>query len=221
MKQPLELNQFGGSIGGPIAPNKTFFFASYEGLRQTTGLTLHRGRAERRGAAPHPGRRTGRQRRRPERRARTQAVAPLLNGFPRGTVPTVEPAGRAGHADHRGRAAGEHAVAPPRSPLQRQPLVLRALPVQRRRGRHAGSHGDAAPRAAPSSSRRTSSATTRASSAAAGQRVQGRRTTLPQTSADGVRRRPATTRSASRCRARSRRRRSTRAATPASRAAAC
>lgn len=31
-KQDLEYNQFGGSIGGPVATNKTFFFASYEGL---------------------------------------------------------------------------------------------------------------------------------------------------------------------------------------------
>ena len=35
-------NQFGASIGGPIVKNKTFFFATYEGLRlssQTSGLT--------------------------------------------------------------------------------------------------------------------------------------------------------------------------------------
>ena len=31
------MNQFGGSIGGPICRNRTFFFASYEGLRQNTG----------------------------------------------------------------------------------------------------------------------------------------------------------------------------------------
>ena len=40
VKQPLKLNQFGGSIGGPLVSNKTFFFASYEGLRQKTGLTF-------------------------------------------------------------------------------------------------------------------------------------------------------------------------------------
>ena len=39
-KQELELDQFGGSIGGPIASNRTFFFASFEGLRQTTGLSF-------------------------------------------------------------------------------------------------------------------------------------------------------------------------------------
>ena len=39
-KQDLEFNQFGGSIGGPIASNKTFFFGSYEGLKQTIGLSF-------------------------------------------------------------------------------------------------------------------------------------------------------------------------------------
>jgi carboxypeptidase family protein/TonB-dependent receptor-like protein len=32
-------HQFGGSIGGPIKRNKTFFFANYEGLRQARGNT--------------------------------------------------------------------------------------------------------------------------------------------------------------------------------------
>jgi carboxypeptidase family protein/TonB-dependent receptor-like protein len=38
---PFRLNQFGGSIGGPIAKDKTFFFVNYEGLRQFRGQTLH------------------------------------------------------------------------------------------------------------------------------------------------------------------------------------
>jgi len=35
----LTRNQFGGQFGGPIAHDRTFFFGSYEGLRQDRGLT--------------------------------------------------------------------------------------------------------------------------------------------------------------------------------------
>jgi hypothetical protein len=31
---PYHLNQFGGSLGGPVKKNKTFFFVAYEGIRQ-------------------------------------------------------------------------------------------------------------------------------------------------------------------------------------------
>ncbi len=37
---PFHLNQFGGSLGGPIRRNKTFFFMAYEGYRQILGQTL-------------------------------------------------------------------------------------------------------------------------------------------------------------------------------------
>jgi hypothetical protein len=38
---PFERNQFGGSLGGPIRRGRTFFFASYEGLRQRQGVDLN------------------------------------------------------------------------------------------------------------------------------------------------------------------------------------
>jgi outer membrane receptor protein involved in Fe transport len=34
-QQPFHLNQFGGSFGGPIKHDKTFFFVDYEGVRET------------------------------------------------------------------------------------------------------------------------------------------------------------------------------------------
>lgn len=37
---PLRLNQFGGSIGGPIIKNKLFFFGSYEGYRLRSGINF-------------------------------------------------------------------------------------------------------------------------------------------------------------------------------------
>ncbi len=89
-KQPLEMNQFGGSIGGPIAKGRTFFFTSFEGLRQTTGLSFTEAvpseEARRRILAGEPvGSGAG------QSPTRTQAVAPLLGGFPAGTTPTSNP----------------------------------------------------------------------------------------------------------------------------------
>src|SRR5271155_3776408 len=35
---PFHNNQFGGSLGGPIVPDKTFFFGDYEGQRERVGV---------------------------------------------------------------------------------------------------------------------------------------------------------------------------------------
>ena len=50
--EPLKQNQLGGTIGGPIAQNKTFFFGYYEGFRNRQGVT-------RRATVPTPEQRQG------------------------------------------------------------------------------------------------------------------------------------------------------------------
>src|SRR4029077_2370702 len=39
-KPPLERNQFGGVLGGPLVQNKAFFFGDYEGFRQDKQQTI-------------------------------------------------------------------------------------------------------------------------------------------------------------------------------------
>src|SRR5262249_6229448 len=40
IKPKVRANSFGGSAGGPVARNKTFFFATYEGVRRPNETTL-------------------------------------------------------------------------------------------------------------------------------------------------------------------------------------
>jgi hypothetical protein len=72
---PLRLNQFGGSVGGPIVKNKAFFFANYEGLRQSIGQTLI-------GFVPSDSYRAS-------ALAQSPQIAPLINAYPHGTIPTA------------------------------------------------------------------------------------------------------------------------------------
>jgi hypothetical protein len=74
---PFHLNQFGGSFGGPIQQDRTFFFATYEGYRQDLGQTLI-------GYVPSAA--FGAQ-----VVARSPALAPVINAFPRGQYPTSNP----------------------------------------------------------------------------------------------------------------------------------
>jgi hypothetical protein len=71
---PFLLNQFGANLAGPIIPNRTFFYANYEGLRQRLGQTQI-------GLVPSPSFAA-------QAGALSPAVAPIIAAYPRGTSPT-------------------------------------------------------------------------------------------------------------------------------------
>ncbi|MBB5065919.1 TonB-dependent receptor [Granulicella mallensis] len=73
-KPAFRLNQYGGSLGGPILHDKTFFYFAYEGLRQTLGQTLP-------GLVPSDSFRAMVAQQSP-------ALIPILNAFPEGQFPS-------------------------------------------------------------------------------------------------------------------------------------
>ncbi len=77
-QQPLRLNQFGGSFGGPVAPGKTFFFLAYEGYRQQWGFPLT-------GSVPSDSFRA-------QVAAQSPVLTPILNAYPdEGLIQTGNP----------------------------------------------------------------------------------------------------------------------------------
>jgi hypothetical protein len=72
-KSPLRLNQFGGSLGGPIVKNKLFVFGSFEGLRQRGYVNLIE-------AVPSAA----------ARARAVPSIRPLMDAYPAGT-PTSNP----------------------------------------------------------------------------------------------------------------------------------
>jgi hypothetical protein len=80
-KSPLRLNQYGGSLGGPIQKNKLFFFAAIEALNQRGGINLietvpsvaARAKAAS-DALTNP---------------KIAAILPLVNAYPVGTQPSA------------------------------------------------------------------------------------------------------------------------------------
>jgi hypothetical protein len=72
---PFHLNQFGGSVGGPIVRDRTFFFIAYEGYRQNWGFPLS-------GYVPSNDFRA-------QVLADSPVLEPIVNAYPLGQAPTT------------------------------------------------------------------------------------------------------------------------------------
>lgn len=75
---PFRLNQFGANLGGRIIPNKTFFFANFEGLRQRLGQSAVNG------LVPSDALRQ-------RVLAASPALRPIIDRWPTGQAPTRDP----------------------------------------------------------------------------------------------------------------------------------
>jgi hypothetical protein len=92
-KAPLRYNIFGGSLGGPIRKNKTFFFFNYEGGRRRTGVTVAK-------TVPHPAEVNGDFAARADIRVldpATRVGSTAAQPFPGNTIPAsrLDPIGKA------------------------------------------------------------------------------------------------------------------------------
>ena len=76
-RSPFIMNNYGASFGGPAKKNKLFFFTNYEGIRQTFSQQIS-------GNVPTAAYRA-------EVLQKSPVLAPLINDFPVGTIPTADP----------------------------------------------------------------------------------------------------------------------------------
>jgi hypothetical protein len=76
-RSPFRMNNFGASFGGPVLKNKLFVFTNYEGIRQTFSQQIS-------GDVPTDAYRA-------QVLQKSPVLAPLINYFPEGSIPTADP----------------------------------------------------------------------------------------------------------------------------------